>query len=162
VEDPDGNVLMVFQPDAATRGLGGIEELAFINVVAGDLAPARRFWEALGLVAGDAMEQAGWQELRTPEPGAALGVFEPLAERYEAPEGYAADLDHVGEDTGICFETGDLAALAEALRRAGGTMDRSRQGFQDPEGNRFHLTRGPAARRPARRATSKGPRRRRP
>lgn len=163
VEDPDGNLLMLFQPHAKAAGKPGLDRVGFVNVVVRDLRAAKDFYgPSLGLAAGEELETQAWVEFKAAE-GAAIGLLQPVEETYQDPEAYTADMAHIGEATGIAFRAADLDAAVAELRARGVVFPRPpsadaggerRAVFADPDGNTFTLLAAPrrAAAKPKARA----------
>jgi catechol 2,3-dioxygenase-like lactoylglutathione lyase family enzyme len=158
IEDPDGNILMLFQPRTEAQGKGGIERVSFVNVVVRDFRAAKDYYAAsLGLQEGEEMDTLAWAEVRCGDRGAALGLLQPVEETYEEPADYAADLAHLGEATGITFLTSDLDEAISTLRAQGVVFTEPPSAlpwggrtatFRDPDGNRFQVVeRTPSAQR---------------
>lgn len=166
IEDQDGNLLMLFQPQAKAKGKPGLDRVGFVNVVVRDLRAAQAFYTtSLGLEEGETLDTMSWAEFRTPaKDSAAVGLLQPVEELYQEPDAYTADMAHIGESTGITFAARDLDASVAELRARGVLFPRGietlpwggrRAEFADPDGNTFGLVEAGTARKPRRAAAKK-------
>ena len=117
IKDPDGNVFFASEDPKAAVKRPGLSRMEFVTVVSRDATRAREFFtKALGL---KARKSGGFDAFRLSARGTSITPFTPVKENYEDPADYDADMAHVGENTSIMFETGNIVKAQDDLMARG-------------------------------------------
>lgn len=117
--DQDGNVLFVAQDAKPKDRRAGLLALDFVTVASRDAARTGKFLSGSLGMKGRKSPGESMTGYRLGGKGTAITPFTPAKEMYDDPKDYEDDVGHIGEATGIGFETDDIYSLQEKLLSRG-------------------------------------------
>ncbi len=152
VTDPEGNSFFIVGPLKPKRRKPGLQSLEFVTIVTRDWKRSGNFWtKSVGMRRGREVEEGFWPYRLSPR-GTSIAPFTPVKGMYENPLDYEYDMKHIGEYTGMYFETDDIFKLQKEMFDRGVVFRRKAEKaewggidaeFLDPDKNVYGLMQPP-------------------